>query len=385
MIRKRSHVAKVAKLADGRHNGAMPNSPASTVPGPATFDRVRAGAFVETLKHTYEAAMLTMMLDLGHRTGLLNALAKSPASSAQLATDTNLSERHVREWLSSLTCAGVTEYDTATTTFFLPPEHALWLTGNKSTNLAPIAAMLMGLAPRLDDVEAAFRSGGGVHYDKYRPHFTHAMDALGRAKYDELLVNTYLPKAPGLPELLEGGVRVGDVGCGTGHCLNLMAAAYPASTFVGYDLSTEAVALGNAEAAAMGLTNVSFAAVDVLALPIHEPFDVLFAFDAIHDQANPVGVLARIREALAPGGLFFMVDIKASSDLTKNMGQPDKVITYGISVMHCMEVSLAVGGAGLGTAWGTELATEMLGVAGFRDITVHDIERDPSNCIYVCR
>ena len=112
---------------------------------------------------------------------------------------------------------------------------------------------------------------------------------------------------------------------------------------------------------------------------------MLFAFDAIHDQANPVGVLARIREALAPGGTFFMVDIKASSDLAKNMGQPDKVITYGISVMHCMQVSLAVGGAGLGTAWGTELATEMLGTAGFGEITVHDIERDPSNCIYVCK
>jgi hypothetical protein len=83
--------------------------------------------------------------------------------------------------------------------------------------------------------------------------------------------------------------------------------------------------------------------------------------------------------------LFFMVDIKASSDLANNVGQHDKVITYGISVMHCMEVSLAVGGAGLGTAWGTELATEMLGAAGFADITVHDIERDPSNCIYVCK
>lgn len=356
----------------------------TTTASPASFDRAKAGAFVETLKHTYEAAMLTMMIDLGHRTGLLNALAKAPVSSARLAAQTNLSERHVREWLSSLACAGVIEYQPATGVFSLPPEHALWLTGNTSTNLAPISAMLMGLAPRLDDVEAAFRNGGGVHYDKYRPHFTHAMDALGRAKYDELLVGTYLPKAAGLPELLEGGVRVGDVGCGTGHCLNLMAAAFPASEFIGYDLSAEAIALGNSEAGAMGLKNVSFAAIDVLALPLDQPFDVLFAFDAIHDQANPAGVLARIRHALAPGGLFFMVDIKASSDLAKNMSEPDKVITYGISVMHCMEVSLAVGGAGLGTAWGTELATTMLHDAGFAAVTVYDIERDPTNCIYVC-
>lgn len=350
-----------------------------------TMDRAKAGAFVEKLKSTYQSAMLAILLDLARRTDLLEHLAQEPSTAAGLAERSGLSERHVRELLSGLAVAEVVEYHAESATFTLPAEHALWLTGARATNLAPMAGLVVGLAPRLDDVEAAFRSGGGVHYDQYRPHFTHAMDSVGRARYDEMLISTYLPTAPGLPERLAKGARVGDVGCGTGHCLNLMAQAYPASTFIGYDFSEEAIALGRAEAEAMGLTNITFEAVDVLHLPTEPSFDVLFAFDAIHDQADPAGVLARIRAALHPEGEFFMVDIKAASDLENNLGDPTKIIIYGTSVMHCMQVSLAVGGAGLGTAWGTELAVAMLHEAGFEQVSVHDLDRDPTNCIYVCR
>ena len=357
---------------------------APTIPDPV-FDRAKAGLFVERVKAAYQGTVVTMMIDLGHRTGLLNELATGPATSSELATRAGVSERHVREWLSTLAVGGVVTYDAQSGAFTLPAEHAFWLTGPRYTNLAPMSGMLTGLAPRLDDVTEAFRSGGGVAYANYRPHFTHAMDAIGRARFDELLVKAYLPAATGLTDRLAAGSRAGDVGCGTGHCLNLMAAAFPASEFVGFDISDEAIALGRAEADALGLTNVTFEVTDVLKLPVDPAFDVLFAFDAIHDQADPAGVLARIRSALRPGGELFMVDIKASSNLEDNIAEPDRVMIYGISVMHCMEVSLASGGVGLGTAWGTQLATQMLHDAGFADVGVHDIEADPTNCIYVCR
>lgn len=349
------------------------------------LDRQRASAFVERLKGMYQGTMLTMMIDLGHRGDLFTALATAPATAEELAAKTNTSARHLREWLSALAVGGVVAYDAASGRFTLPPEHALWLTGARYTNLAPMSGLLTGLAPRLDDVSSAFASGGGVPYERYRPHFTHAMDAIGRARYDELLISTYLPCAPGLTVRLAAGADVADVGCGTGHCLNLMAAAYPASRFVGFDLSDEALALGRAEAQRMALQNVAFHAIDVLHLPAEPGFDVLFAFDAIHDQVDPAGVLARIREALRTDGELFMVDVRASSNLEDNLDDPTKVIVYGTSVMHCMEVSLAGGGAGLGTAWGTQLATTMLHDAGFGDVTVHNIQADPTNCIYVCR
>lgn len=357
-----------------------------TTSSPATFDRDRAGTFRDQISAAYRGSMLTMMVSLSSRLGLLDDLGGSgPGTIESIAQRTGLSARHLRELLSALTVGGVLEYDAATQVFTLPSEHAFWLTGKRYQNLSAVSGLLTGLTPRLDDVESAFREGGGVSYDRYRPHFTHAMDAVGRARYDALLVSAYLPFAPGLVERLQNGARAGDVGCGTGHCLNLLAEAFPASQFVGFDISDEAIGLARAEAELMGLTNVSFEVADVLTLPVDPQFDVLFAFDAIHDQFDPAGVLRRIRDALAPDGDFFMVDIRASSNLEENIGESQALMAYGTSVMHCMQVSLHGGGAGLGTAWGTQLATSMLNEAGFGSVTVNNLEADPMNCIYVCR
>jgi SAM-dependent methyltransferase len=134
----------------------------------------------------------------------------------------------------------------------------------------------------------------------------------------------------------------------------------------------------------MGLSNARFQVLDVTKLPATPPFDLITAFDAIHDQVDPATVLRRANEALAPDGVFFIVDFKFSSDVAKNIGNPFAAMYYGVSVMHCMTVSLAEGGAGLGTVWGIELARQMLTEAEFSHIDVVDSPR-PQNCIFVCR
>ena len=164
-----------------------------------------------------------------------------------------------------------------------------------------------------------------------------------------------------------------------------MAAAYPASTFVGYDFSPEAIDRARSEAAAAALTNATFEVLDIARLPAAPPFDAVFAFDAIHDQAAPATVLRRVYEVLVPGGTFVMVDINASSDLGDNIGNPLAPLLYAISTLHCLTVSLALGGAGLGTAWGQELARQMLAEAGFTEVQVHDAPGDPLNLVYVAR
>ncbi len=359
----------------------------SSATAAAPVDRQRSADFLEALKGAYQSSMLVLMIDLGRRLSLFDALRDAgPSTSHELAERTGLSERHLREWLAAVAVGGIVEFDGDTGRFAIPAEHAVWLTGKSHTNLAPMAGLIMGLAPRLEDVEESFRHGGGVPYERYRPHFTCSMDAVGRAKYDAMLVPVYLRLAPGLVERLEAGVDVVDVGCGTGHCLNLMAQAFPASRFVGVDFSAEALALARAEAASMGLGNATFEEVDLSvpdALGVAR-FDLVFAFDAIHDQSDPEGVLSRIRHALKPGGAFLMLDIKASSHLHENLGDRTNLILYGTSLMHCMQVSLAGGGPGLGTVWGTQLATSMLAEAGFPDVTVHDLPGDPTNCLYVC-
>lgn len=139
-----------------------------------------------------------------------------------------------------------------------------------------------------------------------------------------------------------------------------------------------------AEARDFGLSNARFEVLDVTQLPPEPPFDLIVAFDAIHDQVAPATVLRRVSDALARGGTFLMIDFKFSSNLEENVGNPFAPLYYGISVMHCMTVSLAAGGAGLGTMWGIQLAQRMLAEAGFTSVEVADSPR-PQNCIFICR
>jgi len=113
-------------------------------------------------------------------------------------------------------------------------------------------------------------------------------------------------------------------------------------------------------------------------------FDLITAFDAVHDQHSPQQVLRRVRAALAPGGMFLMVDTKFSSDLAGNVGNPLAALCYAISLLYCVPVSLDGRGAGLGAMWGTERASQMLAEAGFGQVELLDSPR-PQNCIYVCR
>ena len=203
--------------------------------------------------------------------------------------------------------------------------------------------------------------------------------------FDAALVDAILPMVNGLPERLRAGIEVTDFGCGSGHAVNVMAKAFPESRFVGVDFSQEGVAAGVDEARRLGLANATFEAADVVDYGVAESFDFIPSFDSIHDQAHPGQVLQNIHRVLRPGGVYLMVDIKASSRLEDNIGVPFAPYLYTASTMHCMTVSLSLDGDGLGTCWGRELATSMLGDAGFGDVQVCEIESDPINYYYIAR
>jgi SAM-dependent methyltransferase len=188
-----------------------------------------------------------------------------------------------------------------------------------------------------------------------------------------------------LPEQLDAGARVTDVACGTGNALLALAASYPASAFVGYDFDAGALARARAAAEAQGLINVEFVRCDAAELVVDEPFDAVLVFNAIHDQAQPDRVLERIHDALVPGGTLLLDEPRVSSNLEDNIGNPVAPFTYAVSTLHCLTVSLATGGAGLGTAWGEQVALRMLADAGFGDVAVHDAPGDPGNAVFVTR
>jgi 2-polyprenyl-3-methyl-5-hydroxy-6-metoxy-1,4-benzoquinol methylase len=349
-----------------------------------TLDRQRIQEFARKLFGLYTSGVLTLMVEIGHRTGLFEAAAQGPGTSVEIATRAGLDERYVREWLGAMATGGVVDYAAESGQFSLPAEHAVCLTGTSSRNLAPGSQTLAMLARRLPKVTDCFRNGGGVPYSDFRPDFTEAMDASWRLLYDGLLIKGFLPVAKGLPERLQSGIRVADLGCGTGHAVNVMAREYPRSTFVGYDLAADAIERARSEATAMALANATFEILDVSGLPAEPKLDLITSFDAIHDQRDPAAVLRAARAALAPDGVYLMIEPKASSSLEDNIGNPFAPYIYGMSVLHCMTVSLAAGGAGLGTAWGEQTARAMLAEAGFTSVDVVDAP-GPQNSIYVCR
>ena len=289
----------------------------------------------------------------------------------------------MREWLGAMATAGIFEYEPSTGTYWLPREHAACLSGDGPENLSGVALFTTILAEHVPEVTDAFRHGGGVPYEAYVPQIHEALDALWGPIYTKLLVPAYLPLAPGLTERLTTGARVADIGCGTGIALLVLASTFPASTFVGYDLDDAALELACVAAAERGLTNVTFQQADAADLEVDQPFDVVFVFNSIHDQARPAAVLGKIYDAVVPGGIFVLDEPRVSSRLEDNIGNPMAPFVYAVSTLHCLTVSLAAGGAGLGTAWGEQVALEMLRDAGFGPVQIHDAPGDPGNAVFV--
>lgn len=343
-------------------------------------------AFAGELLGWLNSAHVVLGLDAGHRAGVIDALASAGSvTSSELARLSSLSERHVREWLDLMVTGGVVTYDPSTRRYALPSGAAACLTSGSPMTMAPATGMVALAARHVPAVARTLREGGGIPYEDY-PDFHALMDAMGRSRYDAMLVDGYVAAVPGLAARLEHGARVADIGCGSGHVVNLLAKAFPASHFTGYDRAADAIDAAREEARSYGLGNARFEQVDVAELPDGAQFDVITAFDAVHDQARPRAVLSAVRRALAPDGLFLMVDANASSHVDQNIGRPMAPLLYGASLFHCMQVSLAEDGEGLGTAWGVELAKELLTEAGFREVVLVDAPpADLMNVLFVCR
>lgn len=353
----------------------------------ATLDTLEAGVaeeFANRMIGVFNDASLALLLSIGHQTGLLESLATLPPStSAEVAAASGLNERYVREWLDGMTAARVVEHDPEAARYWLPTEHAASLTSAAGPgNLARMMQIVPLLAEVEQGVVGCFRNGGGLGYEHF-PRFHALMAEDSAATHDAGLLDLVVPLVPGLHERLTAGATLADIGCGSGRAVNLLAKTFGNSTFVGYDFSEEAISAARREASDWGLTNVTFVVQDVAALDVESGWDIATAFDAIHDQADPARVLANIATGLLPGGRFLMVDIRAASRVQENLDIPWATFLYTVSLMHCMTVSLALDGVGLGTVWGRQTAGRMLGDAGFDVMAVHDIETDPFNSYYV--
>ena len=350
----------------------------------ASAETKTSASFDQTLLRIYNDAAITQMISIGHRTGLFDKMAETGAStSEQLAAEASLNERYVREWLGALTTGGIVTYDPATKKYLLPPEHAhLLIRKSGKDNLAVFAQYVGVMANVEDEIIECFHKGGGVPYSSFK-RFHEVMAEDSGQSVVSTIIETVLPIVDGLIPRMDKGIEVMDLGCGRGLALMRMAMAFPNSNFVGYDLCDETIAYANEEAKNLQLNNLRFEKRDATALGETSRFDLITALDAIHDQAQPQIVLNNINKALKANGTFLMQDIDASSQVEKNLDLPLGPFLYAISCMHCMTVSLAQNGEGLGTMWGRETALAYLDRAGFKSVKIHKLSHDIQNCIYV--
>jgi 2-polyprenyl-3-methyl-5-hydroxy-6-metoxy-1,4-benzoquinol methylase len=353
------------------------------------FDDKKAEAFAGRFLAALNDAALCLMASIGHRTGLFDAMSRmAPSTSEELAKAAGLNERYVREWLGAMATGRVVELDSSSGRYRLPAEHAAFLTRAAGANNIGVFAQYVAVMGGVeDDIVECFRKGGGVPYSRY-PRFHAVMAEDSGQSVLSTLESHVLPLVPGLSDRLAAGIRMLDVGCGSGRILNRLAELFPKSRFVGADLSAEAIGAARAEAASKGLRNVEFAIRDLsdfdrTAEP--EAFDFVTTFDAVHDQARPLNVLQGIFRTLKRGGVYLMQDIGASSEVRENLDHPIGTLLYTVSCMHCMTVSLAQGGEGLGAVWGEQKTREYLARAGFGSVEKKTLAHDIQNYWYIVR
>jgi SAM-dependent methyltransferase len=356
-----------------------------------------ATKFSEKMIQILNHGALNLALAIGYQTGLLDAMDRmeSPQTAECIADESGLNSRYIEEWLGVMVTGKIVELSVmpeGENRYYLPKYCGDLLTrraGNANLGVYTQEMPLLTTSA-MDAVVQGFKTGDGVTYDHY-PKFQRFMSQLAEAKHREILVNGFLPTvaAGRLVERMHDGIRVCDLGCGEGVAAMLMASAFPRSRFIGIDISKEAIAKAVREVKRQQINNLEFMVLDAADLKdntdIKASFDYVTAFDAIHDQTRPLEALRGIHHALAPGGLFSMVDIAAQSNLADNLDHSMGPFLYTVSLMHCMPVGLLDAGAGLGMMWGRQKAVEMLKEAGFLNIQVLDMPDDPFNFHFLSR
>ncbi|MEX0698658.1 MAG: class I SAM-dependent methyltransferase [Acidimicrobiia bacterium] len=328
------------------------------------MERPKIEAFLDRFLDLASGATTIGLLAVADRSGLSEYLGTGQGgTSVEIAVAAGLDQRYVQEILSGLAAAGVVDYDPESERFELPPEHALFLSDEESPYfMGGWFDMIPAVMGQLDGIANATIHGGGVGFEQFGPGLIRGIGRGNGPSQRILLTSRWLPAVPGLAERLESGIRIADVGCGSGSAVILIAQAFPNCQVVGFDVSDASIEIASERSKA--IPNATFLAAGVEEIPVDSGFDLVTTFDVIHDLANPMAGLRRIRESLADDGLYLMMEPHASSNLEENLNSRGALL-YGISTLHCMTQSLAKGGEGLGAAWGRQRAERYAADAGF--------------------
>jgi len=349
----------------------------------STSDAAR-DRLVERLFGATIGALDLLHVWVGERLGLYSALAEAPATSTELAQRAHIDERYAREWLEQQAVAGILATDDATDpherTFRIPAGHDEVLLDRDSLNyMAPLALGVVGLAQALPEVREAFRTGSGVPYEAYGEDTRHFIAALNRPMFLNLLASEWFPGVPGLVERLEADppARVAGLGCGTGWSSIAIALGFPKAAVTGLDLDAGSIDEARKNALEVGVVDrVSFEQRNANDPQLAGSFDLVCAFETIHDMADPVGALRAMRSLCAEGGTVLVADERVADAFTTDVDDGER-FQWGWSALHCLPCALnGEPAAGTGTIMRTPTLRAYARDAGFTDVEVLPIEND---------
>jgi SAM-dependent methyltransferase len=344
----------------------------------------KLNAFVGQFVGDLGAAVHAGMVVIGEKLGLYKALATGAMTSAELAAKTGTDERYLREWLASQAAGGYVTYDDATKKFSLSAEQAFTLANEDSPAYLPGAFELAwGSLVAVPRIAESFRTGAGMGWHEHQESVFHGCEKLFRPGYAANLVSAWIPALQGVKEKLEAGARVADVGCGKGASTLLMAAAFPKSKFFGFDYHDKSIEGARDSAKRAGVADrVTFEVAKAKEYP-GSGYDFVAVFDCLHDMGDPVGAAAHIRQSLAPGGTWMIVEPFANDDLKNNLNPVGRVY-YGFSTLLCTPSSRSQEvGLCLGAQAGEARIRDVVTAAGFTHF--RRATETPFNIVYEAR
>lgn len=323
-------------------------------------------------------------LYIGDRLGFYADLAAhGPSTAAEVAERTGTHARYVREWLEQQTVTGMLDVDdeaapASSRRFSLPPGHAEVLTDRDSLNyLAPLARLVAGAVRPLYRLLQAYRTGGGIPYGLYGPDVFEGQAGMNRAMFLRQLGAEWLPSIPDVHHRLlsEPPARVADIGCGAGWSCIGIARAYPRARVDGFDLDEPSVALARVNVAEAGVGDRVRIHLRRAADPsLQGPYDLVTAFECVHDMADPVGALRTMLQLAGEAGSVIVMDERVADRFTAR-GNDVEWMMYGWSVLHCLPVGKAENpSAETGTVMRPETLGRYAAEAGFCEVEILPID-----------